>query len=160
MYILFLGFWILLNGKFTLEIFLFGLVIAAAVYAFICRYMDFSLKKDFLLCRSAGFLILYFLVLLREIFLANINVLKLIYSPKYEPEPGYVRFRTDLKTRLCRVLLANSITLTPGTITVSVEGDAFCVHCLDLSYGEGLNESVFVQMLRRLDESLTKGGMV
>ena len=49
MFLLFLGFWILLNGRFTWEILLFGLVIAAAVYWFICRFMDYSLKKDFLL---------------------------------------------------------------------------------------------------------------
>ena len=54
MFLLFLGFWILLNGRFTWEIFLFGLGVSAAVYWFICRFMDYSLRKDLLLFKNAG----------------------------------------------------------------------------------------------------------
>ena len=145
MFLLFLGFWILLNGRFTWEIFLFGLGVSAAVYWFICRFMDYSLRKDLLL-------FIWFLgVLLREIARANLGVLKLILSPKYEPEPALVYFRSDLRTGIGKVLLANSITLTPGTITVSVEGNEFCVHCLDKEMAEGIEDSVFVHIIRRME---------
>lgn len=152
MYVLLLGFWVLLNGKITLEILLFGLVIAAAVYFFMCRFMDYSFHKDLLLAISTGKLLLYFLVLIREIAIANWNVLKLVYSPEYVPDPAIVRFKADLRSGFAKVLLANSITLTPGTITVSVTGNEFCVHCLDVSYAEGIEESVFVRQLRRMEE--------
>jgi multicomponent Na+:H+ antiporter subunit E len=49
------------------------------------------------------------------------------------------------------VLLANSITLTPGTITVSVHGDEFCVHALDSSLAEGIEEGGFVHILRKME---------
>ena len=49
-------------------------------------------------------------------------------------------------------MLANSITLTPGTITVSLEGDTYCVHCLDKSMAEGIESSIFVQKLHRIEE--------
>ena len=49
-------------------------------------------------------------------------------------------------------LLANSITLTPGTITVSVEDDRFCVHCLDKELAEGMEDSVFVKLLEEMEE--------
>ena len=49
------------------------------------------------------------------------------------------------------MLLANSITLTPGTITVSVEGDHFFVHCLDRELAEGMEESVFVELLKQME---------
>ena len=151
MYLLFLLFWILLNGKLNLEIFLFGIVISAAIYWFICRYMDYSVKKDIMLIKSTGILFWFLIVLIREIFWANWNVLKLVYSVKYEPEPAIVYFTADFKTGLAKVLLANSITLTPGTISVSVEGDRYCVHCLDKTFSEGIESSDFVRILHRLE---------
>ena len=151
MYFLFLIFWIILNGRFTLEILLFGLVISAVVYAFICRFMGYSPRKDFFLFRNLILLLTFAGVLVKEIARANLSVLKLILSPKYEPEPALIYFRTDLKYGVSRVLLANSITLTPGTITVSVVGDEFCVHCLDKEFAEGIADSDFVKLLRRME---------
>ena len=152
MYLLFLLFWIVLNGRITAEILIFGVVISAAVFWFICRFMGYSLKKELLLVRSTGLLFLYFLVLLREIFKANMSVLKLILTPSIQPEPAMVTFRCDLRTGLGRALLANSITLTPGTITVSIVGDEYCIHCLDREFGEGIEECEFVQLLRKMEE--------
>ncbi len=151
MFLLFLGFWILLNGRFTWEILLFGLAVAVAVYWFICRFMDYSLKKDFLLYKNTGLFLVFLGILVREIAKANMGVLRLILSPKYVPEPALIYFKTDLKSGICKVLLANSITLTPGTITVSVEGDEFCVHCLDKGMAEGMENSDFVRILRRME---------
>ena len=65
-------------------------------------------------------------------------------------------FDTDFKTGLARVLLANSITLTPGTITVSVEDDRFCVHCLDKELAEGMETSVFVKLLKEMEDMEAK----
>lgn len=152
MFFLFLAFWILLNGKFTWEIFFFGLAISAAVFWFMCRFLDYSLKKEKLLLLSVPGFCVYFLVLVREIAKANMDVLKLILSPRMEPEPALIYFKTDLKTGLAKVLLANSITLTPGTMTVSLEDDVYCIHCLDKSFADGIEESVFVCMLRKLEE--------
>jgi len=154
MYILFLLFWILLNGKVNMEILLFGIVISGAVYWFTCRFLDYSIRKDILLIRKLGILIWFFIILMKEIFLANWNVLKLVYSVKYQPEPALVYFKVPFKTKLARVLLANSITLTPGTISVSVEGDEFCVHCLDRTFSEGIESSDFVRILHRLEADL------
>ncbi|MCD2491364.1 Na+/H+ antiporter subunit E [Lacrimispora sp. NSJ-141] len=151
MYLIFLSFWIMLNGRFTWEIFLFGLAISAAVYFFICRFMDYSLRKDFLLYKNTGLFLTFLGVLVKEIAKANLNVLRLILSQKYRPEPALVYFKTDLKSSICKVLLANSITLTPGTITVSVEGNEFCVHCLDKDMAEGIEESDFVRLLRKME---------
>ncbi len=151
MYLIFLSFWIMLNGRFTWEIFLFGLAISAAVYFFICRFMDYSLRKDFLLLKNTGLFLAFLGVLVKEIAKANLNVLRLILSQKYRSEPALVYFKTDLKSGICKVLLANSITLTPGTITVSVEGNEFCVHCLDKDMAEGIEESDFVRLLRKME---------
>ena len=67
-------------------------------------------------------------------------------------EPCLVRFRTDLRTEPARVALANSITLTPGTLTVSLEGNDLLVHALDREMARGLDDSIFVRQLRRMEE--------
>ena len=92
MYLIFLSFWIMLNGRFTWEIFLFGLAISAAVYLFICRFMDYSLRKDFLLLKNTGLFLAFLGVLVKEIAKANLNVLRLILSQKYRPEPAPVSY--------------------------------------------------------------------
>ena len=118
-FLLFFAVWMILNGKVTAEICIFGVLISAALFYFMC-------------------------------------VLKIILSPELQPEPAFVYFDTDFKTGLARVLLANSITLTPGTITVSVEDDRFCVHCLDKELAEGMETSVFVKLLKEMEEMEAK----
>lgn len=151
MYLIFLALWIIFNGKVTLEIVLFGLVIAAALDFFVIKFMDYRPQTTLKAIRLLPQMLLYFLVLLREIFKANIQTTKLLYSAKYEVEPLLVTFRPGLKTDTARVVLANSITLTPGTITVTLEGDEFVVHCLDKELAEGIENSVFVTLLRRME---------
>ena len=93
----------------------------------------------------------YLFVLILEIVKANFTVVKLIMSSKYELEPVVIKFRTDLKTRPARILLANSITLTPGTITVSLSNDEYMVHCLDKSLAQGIDKSIFVELLEKME---------
>ncbi|MCD7995310.1 MAG: Na+/H+ antiporter subunit E [Clostridia bacterium] len=151
MFLLFFSVWLILNGKVTAEICVFGVVISATLFCFMCRFMEYSLRKEVLLFRLIPLLVRYFWVLVKEIVRANVCVLKIILSPELQPEPAFVYFETGLRTGLAKVLLANSITLTPGTITVSVEGSRFCVHCLDRELAEGMEESVFVELLEEME---------
>lgn len=144
--------WIILNGKVTLEICILGILISFALYFFICRFMDYSWKKELLLFRLAPLFLQYFWVLVREIVKANMCVLRIITSPDQQPEPALVYFDTKLQTDLAKVILANSITLTPGTITVSVEESHFCIHCLDKELAEGMEASVFVELLEKIEK--------
>lgn len=151
MFILFFIVWIILNGQFTLEIALFGIGISAVMYLFACKFCGYSVKREKLALRLVFANLKYIAVLVWEIIKANIIVIKLIMSSRNEIEPAVVSFSTDLKTDSAKVLLANSITLTPGTITASLEDGRFTVHCLDKSLAEGIDESVFVKMLRRME---------
>lgn len=151
MYIIFFLMWVIFNGAFTLEIALFGVVIAGVMYAFMCKFMDYSWRKDVRICRCIPLAVQYFFVLLWEIIKANVQTTRIILSHKQDYHPVLKKFHTDLRTKTAKVLLANSITLTPGTITVSLEGDEYVVHCLDQSMAEGMEESVFVKLLRRME---------
>ena len=162
MYLVFLLLWILLNGQLTGEIVCFGIVIAGAMYAFFCKFMDYSIEKDILLLRKLPLILLYILVLFWEIIKANVSAIRLTLSYRNEIDPVIVQFQTGLKTDLANVVLANSITLTPGTITVAMDEDELTVHALDVSLAAGMDDSVFVHMLRRMeaidDEMLKKRG--
>ena len=151
MFFVFFLIWIIFNGQFTFEIAAFGVVIAGLMYLFICKFLNYHPKTDLLLCKKFFLVLQYVFVLITEIIKANFAVIRMIMSSRYEIEPAIVRFKTDLKTTPARVLLANSITLTPGTITVSLEEDEYVVHCLDKELAEGINSSVFVTLLRKLE---------
>lgn len=151
MYVIFFLLWIIFNGRITLEIVIFGLVISAALYWFICKFMDFSPKREIRYLKKSGYLLQYLYHLVKEIILANFATMKLICSAGRVVEPALVEFETHFKNDTSRFLLANSITLTPGTITVGVEGDKFIVHCLDKTLAEGIASSVFVKLLEKIE---------
>lgn len=151
MFFLFFFVWIILNGRITVEIVIFGLILSAVLFYFICRFMDYSMKKELMLFHLIPLFFQYFYVLIQEIVKANLCVLNIIISPEIQPEPALVYFGTDLQSELSKVILANSITLTPGTITVSLEDNRFCVHCLDRELAEGMENSVFVELLKKME---------
>lgn len=151
MYIGLLLLWIALNGKFTLEILLFGIVICGAVYAFCCKILGFSIQKDLRLMKQLPLAFQYIIILIIEILKANRQVLHFIMTPQLQVEPQIVHFHSDLKTELARVILANSITLTPGTITIRLEGNDFYIHCLDKDFAEGMDSSIFVRLLGKME---------
>lgn len=144
--------WIIFSGKITLEIIVLGLLLCSLLYWFMCKFMDYSLHKDIAGLKRVPSFFRYFLTLVWEIVLANIAVIRIILSPKMEIQPCLVRFKTDLKSETNRVLLANSITLTPGTYTIDLNEDEYLVHALDTSFSGGMDESVFVERLRKMEE--------
>lgn len=152
MLVLFFLAWVIFNGRLTLEIALFGIVVAAAVFAFICFFMDYSFQKEMRFYKRLPLLFRYLYCLVKEIIIANIVVCRMIWTRREQVEPVLVRVHTDLKSETARVMLANSITLTPGTITVSMTENELLVHCLDKSLADGMEDSSFVQLLRKLEE--------
>ena len=153
MLLLFFLVWVIFNGRLTMEIALFGIAVAGAVFAFVCRFMEYSLKKELRFYRLMPAFVQYLYYLIKEIVFSNITVSRMILTRKEEMEPVIVHVRTRLKSETARVILANSITLTPGTITVSLTDDKLLVHCLDKSLSEGMEDSVFVRLLQKMEES-------
>ena len=152
MLLLFFLVWVVFNGRLTLEIALFGIAVAGAVFAFVCRFMDYSLKKELRFYKLLPAFLQYLYYLIREIIFANLSVCRMILTRKERMEPVLVHVCTNLKTETARVILANSITLTPGTITVSLTDDKLLVHCLDKSLSEGMDDSIFVRLLQKMEE--------
>lgn len=151
MLLLFFLVWIIFNGRITTEIVLFGVVIAGVMFAFICKFMDYSLKKELTIYKKIPMFCRYVFLLLKEIIYANLSVWRMILTRKETVEPVIVRVHTDLRSKTARVILANSITLTPGTITVSLKDNELLVHCLDKSLAEGMEDSELVKLLRQME---------
>ena len=151
MLLLFFLVWIIFNGAITTEICIFGVVVAFLMFGFVCKFMDYSWRKEKLLIQRSGYFLLYLGNLLIEIVRANVSVCHFVLSDRDEIHPVMVSFHTTLKSSLARVILTNSITLTPGTITVSLQGDEVIVHCLDRSLAEGMEVSSFVKMLEHME---------
>jgi len=152
MYFFFLLIWIVFNGRITPEIVLFGVILSAFIHLFFCRLMGYRPGADAKILRNFFRGIAYVLLLIAEVIKANIGVIKLVLSPKIEVDPVLVYFKTDLRSELSRVVLANCITLTPGTITCELSEDGvFAVHCLDKGMAEGIEESSFVRLLRKME---------
>ena len=153
MYFLLVAFWIILNGRITAEIVILGLIFAAMIYGFAWKFMGLNWRKEKSFWKHLGWGLQYLAVLLKEIVVANINVLKIILTPGKKVHPVIVSFDAPLKSHLLQVILADSITLTPGTITVRLYEEKFEVHCLDESMAAGLNDGIFVQMLKKWEEA-------
>lgn len=78
------------------------------------------------------FIVLYIPVFLIELIKSNLDVMMRVLSPKMPINPGFVRVPTQLKGEVAKLTLANSITLTPGTITLDANEDVLFVHWIDV----------------------------
>ena len=141
--------WFLFAGSFTLTNLIIGTLVCALVTLLCTKFMGYSTRRFYGLFRKTGKVISYFLNLLKEIVLSNINVLKVIWGKT--PDPLLVRFGCSLKSELLQVLVANSITLTPGTITVELENGQYLVHALDKPFADGIEECDFFTRAAELE---------
>ena len=151
MFFVYFALWVVLNGRWTLEIGAFGALFAALLYAFSCKFLGYSVRKDLRFARGISAAARYLAMLLVEIVKANFAVMRIILNPEFEPKPKLVRFESGLKGEGHRVALADSITLTPGTITCQLRGDEYVVHCLDESLSEGLTDGALITALRKME---------
>ena len=143
--------WIAFNGRVTWEVLGIGAVITAALYIFCVKFLDYSLRREMRILRMVPAAAAYIAVLLAEILKSSLQLMRIVSNRRYTVRPQLVTFRTPLKTTLAQNLLANSITLTPGTLSVFCEGDKLTVHCLDKSFAAGIDDLNFQKRLLRLE---------
>lgn len=130
-------FWLILSGTFHLEYVIIGLVCSGLVTLFTHEFLLHRSRrgKEFeitaLKIMASGIrIILYVPWLLWAIIKANIDVALLILNPKMPIDPVFMQFKTEYKWNITKVTLANSITLTPGTITVDLTENKYLVHAI------------------------------
>jgi len=130
------GFWLILSGKLELKYLVFGLISAALVTFVTQDLLEPQRRRRETRSSTAAFfktgwrLFSYFVWLIYEIVQSNLQVAYIVLHPKLPIKPGLLRFRTRLRSPIGQVILANSITLTPGTITVDLKEGTYLVHAL------------------------------
>ena len=120
-------FWLLLNGSLAVDVFAVG-VIAAFTITLLFRN-GLAVISEFRLTPRAMLAALgYIFFFLKELVKSNFRLAGIVLSPALPLHPGIVKVRTRLKSPMGRLLLANSITLTPGTLTVEMDGEWLYIH--------------------------------
>lgn len=152
MAVVFFAFWVILNGRVTWEIAAFGVVLSAALYYFCVKFLDYKPKKEWRALRLVPGMLKYLWLLVREIVKANMSMIPIVYGRMPDVKPQLVTFHAPLRGHTSQSLLADSITITPGTITVHVEDGDMTVHCLNESYAKGIEDTEFQRQLLALSE--------
>lgn len=150
--------WVIFNGRLGADVIVLGLAVSAAIEWFAMRYCKWYVTKDWRWRQFLPGFAAYCVLLVKEILVANWTVIKIILSPRMKENihPQLVKFPCDYKSDIMKALLANSITLTPGTITVRLRSDHFVVHALTPEMGTDMPQSSFYQACNKLDEYTCK----
>ena len=124
--------WLIANGTLAHDI-----VIAGAVISTVIALIFAAFSEVYSVIRWSPKVIFYYLMYLCVFFIelvkANLNVLRLVFSPRIDIHPGIVEIKTTLKSPIGRLALANSITLTPGTLVVDIIDDSLFIHWINVS---------------------------
>jgi multicomponent Na+:H+ antiporter subunit E len=150
------GFWIVLSGRFQAKYLIIGMVCAAAI-TFLTRDLmrldDTESASDVgpsaLITGMARF-VGYFFWLLWSIVQSNLEVAYIVLQPKMPIQPGLLSLRTKLRNRTGHIILANSITLTPGTITIDFDDGVYSVHALVPEAAQSLLDAKMQSKLERI----------
>ncbi len=124
--------WLALTSSFNLQEVITGISISFILSLLISRrYLELKLPPVSL--KRFAFSIIYIIVLFKEIIVANFDVAYRVVHPKMPIKPGIVIIKTKLKSDIAKMILANSITLTPGTFTLDIIDDTLLIHWINVS---------------------------
>ena len=138
--------WLALSGHYTPLMIGLGALSCLGIVV-LCMQMGVVDRESVFVHLAPG-IIFYIPWLLKEIVLANLDVARRILHPKLPIEPSVIRLRASQRTELGRFIYANSITLTPGTLTLRLSGDGLLVHALSRNSARMLQEG---HMARRVE---------
>ncbi len=163
-YVLLFAFWLLLSGHYDFIHIFYGVISVSAVvwlnyrlkkYAFFEEEMsraDANLKGNKPVTIRFFRLFFYIPWLIWQIVIASLQVAVVVLNPKMPIEPAIIKFKSRLPSLSARVILANSITLTPGTITLQLLDDEFIVHALMDMSATGITEDSLPAQVAKLYE--------
>jgi len=146
-------FWILLNNSFEPIKLGIGAILSLSLAIIFCSRCDvFSELK--LTPVALFYTFVYIFVFLYELVKSNIDVARRVITPSLPINPGIVEVKTKLKSKMGRMILANSITLTPGTLTIDIKDDILYIHWIDVQT-EDIDEATKT-IVRKFEKYLEK----
>lgn len=148
--------WLVFNGTVTVEICLIGVLLSAGVYGFCVYALGYHPRAERRLVIRVAMYTVYFFMLMWEILKSCLTVMKIILIPPHRYHAAIVRLRVPFRENISRVILSNSITLTPGTVTVAQEGDEFLVLCLNKADAQHIPQWNLVRFLKKVEDKVCK----
>ncbi len=124
-----LAVWLLLNNSVAA-----GHILLGTLFALVLPWATAAFWADRLHLHKPGLALRFLLLVLRDITAANIEVARLILNPRREPRPAFVRYPLGMDNEFAITVLAATISLTPGTVSVDVSEDhaTLLIHALDV----------------------------
>ncbi len=130
-FLVFFLIWVLYNNSFDLLNIGIGFILSLITSLVFCKNCD--VFHEFKFTPAAFFYtFIYLFVFLAELIKSNLDVARRVISPSLPINPGIVEVKTKLTSKMARMLLANSISLTPGTLTVDIIEDTLFIHWIDV----------------------------
>ena len=124
--------WLMLNSSLAWQVWALGAVLsmigAFALSGIATAYADISITP-----KTVAYYFIYMGVFFVELVKSNLSVAALVLMPKPDLKPAIIQVKTELKSSIGRLALANSITLTPGTLVVEIKDDSLFIHCINVS---------------------------
>lgn len=146
-------FWYIMSGFFDITHTLMGILsvgIVMGVNYKLKAYSFFEGETDVIKDLRLFYVPWYFGWLLVQIVISGIQVAKILLSPSLPIQASVVKFKVNFPNPHCKMILGNSITLTPGTLTVDIRGDEFIVHAISPASFEGIASDTMPQQVLKL----------
>lgn len=126
--------WLLLAG-FKVEEIVLGGVVTLVISFLVSKFVAFEMSMMFPL-QTIKFIFIYIPLFIYKLVIANIQLALIVLNPKLPIKPGFVKVTTALESDLGKLTLANSITLTPGTLSMDIKKDEILVHWVKVEDGQ------------------------
>ena len=123
--------WLLLTGKLYWQNLIAGTIVSLITTLIFSKYFQIDVRK-LTHPKRYFWMVVYIIYFVWECIKANFDVAYRVLHPSMPVRPGIVKVKLTLKRTLSRTILANSITMTPGTISVDIIDDTLYVHCIYL----------------------------
>ena len=148
--------WVLMFWSLSLPVLVTGAVVSAVTMLLLSSLYPEGMEKVFNPARWFFFLV-YLPFFLWECLKANLDVAMRVLHPDVPIHPGIVKVQTTLKSDMAKTFLANSITLTPGTLTIDIDGQDFYIHWINIDTDDPAKRTAeicgrFEPLLRRIFE--------
>lgn len=144
---------LILHGKVSIEIIICSYIAGVLVTYFNKKLVKKEEEPLKLGIKNIGVWIRYITTLIYQIIVANFQVAYIVLNPKLEIEPQIIEYKTKIKNGRLKAILANSITLTPGTITVDIKEDVLKIHCLKEKFAKEVFENQFEKLLLTIESN-------
>ncbi len=144
-------FWVILSPRMDIAAIILGIFIAGIITIFNHQMIVNRNERPVVFFKNITRFISYLVVLLVEIIKSNIHVAKIVLDPKLPIDPHMIKIPVKSRKEIYQVLYGNSITLTPGTLTVDIADGMYIVHALTKEAAKGLEDSVLEKKILEIE---------